>query len=149
MGILVLNTLYLKGEWRHQFPQTATNVEEFFVSPTTPKMVPFIKVIQNFYYAESTTLDAKILRIPYLVRYYYFVISYPICLSIFIVFNDDSILTSLILQLLKVALRLCDRVTRNNTTLNVCYNALNKADQHSAVRCIPCRTICIEILFSS
>ncbi|CAB3233609.1 unnamed protein product [Arctia plantaginis] len=66
MRMLVLNTLYFEGDWRYQFAASATKASHFYVSPTTLKIVPFMKVIQRFYYAESTKLDAKILRMPYL-----------------------------------------------------------------------------------
>lgn len=64
--ILVLNTLYFKGSWRHQFAPNATKPAPFYVSPTVHKDVPFMNVKDKFYFAESTKFDAKILRMPYL-----------------------------------------------------------------------------------
>ncbi|XP_049884514.1 uncharacterized protein LOC126379741 [Pectinophora gossypiella] len=65
MVVLVLNTLYFKGTWRHQFAPNATKLAPFYVSPTVQKQVPFMNVRDNFYYADSTKYDAKILRMPY------------------------------------------------------------------------------------
>lgn len=67
MVVLVLNTLYFKGTWRHQFAPNATKVGTFYVSADVKKPVPFMNVKDKFYYAESAKYDAKILRMPYLV----------------------------------------------------------------------------------
>nr|WGN96284.1 setae polypeptide [Ochrogaster lunifer] len=63
---LVLNTLYFKGSWRHQFAPNDTKPDIFYVTPTTQKTVPFMKVSDKFYYTESEKYDAKILRMTYL-----------------------------------------------------------------------------------
>lgn len=67
MVVLVLNTLYFKGSWRHQFAPNATKNGQFFVSPKIQKTIPFMNVNDKFYYVESAKYDAKILRLPYLV----------------------------------------------------------------------------------
>lgn len=65
MVVLILNTLYFKGSWRHQFAPNATKYGPFFVSPKQQSEIPFMNVKDNFYYAESHKYDAKILRMPY------------------------------------------------------------------------------------
>nr|AAO21505.1 serpin 3a [Manduca sexta]AAO21506.1 serpin 3b [Manduca sexta] len=63
--LLILNTLYFKGTWRHQFAPNATKPGPFYVSPQLQKTVPFMNVKDNFYYVDSSRFDAKILRLPY------------------------------------------------------------------------------------
>lgn len=67
--VLVLNTLYFKGTWRQQFALNETKPAAFYVSPTNPKQVPFMHVRNKFYYSESAKYDAKIVRMPYMVRF--------------------------------------------------------------------------------
>ncbi|KAL4717300.1 hypothetical protein ACJJTC_017187 [Scirpophaga incertulas] len=66
MVVLILNTLYFKGSWRHQFAPNATRDGLFYSSPKLSKSIPFMNVKSKFFFAESTNLDAKILRMPYL-----------------------------------------------------------------------------------
>lgn len=75
--ILVLNTLYFKGSWRHQFPPNATKTGLFYLSPNSQKNVPFMRVRDRFYYTESTKFDAKIIRMPYLGHKYAMYIVVP------------------------------------------------------------------------
>lgn len=69
MVVLVLNTLYFKGSWRHQFAPNETKTGPFYVSPKIQKTIPFMNVNDKFYYTESTKYDAKILRMPYMVSF--------------------------------------------------------------------------------
>lgn len=69
MVVLILNTLYFKGSWRHQFPPNATKAGPFYVSGVKQSQIPFMNVKDNFYYTESTKYDAKILRMPYRVSF--------------------------------------------------------------------------------
>lgn len=66
MVVMVLNTLYFKGSWYHQFPQNATKSGQFYVTPKKMKEVQFMNINAKFYYAESSKFDGKILRLPYL-----------------------------------------------------------------------------------
>ncbi|CAG9793495.1 unnamed protein product [Diatraea saccharalis] len=70
MVVMILNTLYFKGSWRHQFDPNATKEGMFYTTPNTPKPVQFMRVKDKFYYAESSKFDAKILRMPYLGNKY-------------------------------------------------------------------------------
>ncbi|KAM3956464.1 serine protease inhibitor 2-like [Aphomia sociella] len=75
--ILILNTLFFKGSWRHQFSPNATKPGNFYVSPSEAKLVPMMKIKERFYYVETTKYDAKILRMPYLGRKYAMYIVVP------------------------------------------------------------------------
>ncbi|XP_044764996.1 uncharacterized protein LOC123321453 [Coccinella septempunctata] len=63
--MLLINALYFKGSWRHEFPKNRTENGGFYVSPTEVVNVPLMKTTNKFFYFESTSLDAKILRLPY------------------------------------------------------------------------------------
>lgn len=63
--VMILNTLYFRGSWRHQFPTNQTKNQLFYVSPGLQKQLPFMHVTDKFFYADSTKYDAKILRMPY------------------------------------------------------------------------------------
>ncbi|XP_026313628.1 serine protease inhibitor 27A-like [Hyposmocoma kahamanoa] len=64
--VLILNTIYFKGTWRHQFAPNATKKGPFYVSASLQKPIFFMNVKDKFYYAESAKYDAKIVRMPYL-----------------------------------------------------------------------------------
>lgn len=77
MVVLVLNTLYFKGSWYHQFPPNATHFGKFNVSPLLVSYVEYMNVNAKFFYTESTKYDAKILRMPYLGNKYAMYIIVP------------------------------------------------------------------------
>ncbi|KAJ8709120.1 hypothetical protein PYW07_008946 [Mythimna separata] len=81
MVVLVLNTLYFKGSWRHQFAPNATKPGAFYVSPKIQKSIQFMNVNDKFYYTESAKYDAKILRMPYMANKYAMYIIVPNSLS--------------------------------------------------------------------
>nr|AAD09285.1 putative serpin [Hyphantria cunea]AAD40672.1 serpin [Hyphantria cunea] len=66
VAVMVLNALYFKGSWRHQFAPNETKYHQFYITPTVTKDIPFMNVNNKFYYTESAKLRAKILRMPYL-----------------------------------------------------------------------------------
>ncbi|XP_045481195.1 uncharacterized protein LOC123685563 [Harmonia axyridis] len=63
--MLLVNALYFKGSWRHEFPKNRTEIGGFFVSKTDVVDVPLMRTTDKFFYFEATNLDAKILRLPY------------------------------------------------------------------------------------
>lgn len=66
--VLLINTIYFSGYWAKPFDDKETAPQNFFVSPTVPVTVPFMKKTDDFYYTYAEDLDAQILRIPYKVR---------------------------------------------------------------------------------
>ena len=82
MVVLVLNTLYFKGSWRHQFAPNATKTGPFYVSPKVQKTISFMNVNDKFYYTESTKYDAKILRMPYMVSWHLKLLDWPVGLVV-------------------------------------------------------------------
>lgn len=64
--MLIVNGLFFKGAWRHKyFAPENTRVSKFHINTNESVNVPYMHTIGRFYYAESSRLDAKILRIPY------------------------------------------------------------------------------------
>lgn len=64
--MLIMNALFFKGNWRRRYFQPEnTKPGKFFTRENESVDVPFMHTISNFYYSESSELDAKILRIPY------------------------------------------------------------------------------------
>ncbi|KAF7268462.1 hypothetical protein GWI33_018352 [Rhynchophorus ferrugineus] len=65
MTMLLANAVYFKGLWKHHFPKENTHIDKFYITPEQSIYIPFMSVTEQFYYYESTLLDAKILRLPY------------------------------------------------------------------------------------
>ncbi|CAL1688366.1 unnamed protein product [Lasius platythorax] len=64
--MLIVNGLFFKGAWRRKyFAPENTRVSKFHINSNESVNVPYMHTISRFYYAESSRLDAKILRIPY------------------------------------------------------------------------------------
>ncbi|CAB3238336.1 unnamed protein product [Arctia plantaginis] len=78
VAVIVLNALYFKGSWRHQFAPNATKYDQFYISPNVIKEIPFMNLNEKFYYTESAKLGAKILRMPYLGKKFSMYIIVPI-----------------------------------------------------------------------
>lgn len=65
--ILLINTIYFNGYWSNPFAENDTALQNFFVSSKSSSSVSFMKKTDEFYYSESTELEAKVLRLPYKV----------------------------------------------------------------------------------
>lgn len=64
--MIMLNAIYFNGYWRHPFPANETIVAPFFVDHTaTAQPTEFMQQTGQFFYLESTLLDAQLLRLPY------------------------------------------------------------------------------------
>ncbi|KAK9889266.1 hypothetical protein WA026_004545 [Henosepilachna vigintioctopunctata] len=75
--MLIINTIFFKGSWRHEFPKNRTALGGFYVTPSDVVEVPLMKTTDKFFYYESNTLDAKILRLPYKGKRYAMFIVLP------------------------------------------------------------------------
>ncbi|EFN65867.1 Plasminogen activator inhibitor 1 [Camponotus floridanus] len=64
--MLIANGLFFKGAWRRKyFAPENTRVSKFYINANESVDVQYMHTISRFYYAESSRLGAKILRIPY------------------------------------------------------------------------------------
>lgn len=64
---LVLNTIFFKGTWQHQFAPNNTKSRLFYMSAEDKKETAFMNIKNKFFYTESIKFNAKILRMPYMV----------------------------------------------------------------------------------
>ncbi|CAH1153432.1 unnamed protein product [Phaedon cochleariae] len=70
--MLITNAVYFKGTWTHKFPKNQTFTGKFYYSDDyrdKSKLitvnVPFMSTTDEFFFQESSSLDAKVLRLPY------------------------------------------------------------------------------------
>ncbi|XP_066158010.1 serine protease inhibitor 2 [Euwallacea fornicatus] len=66
MIMLLANIIYFKGTWTYPFPKSQTSIGRFYPMPSdTMIYLPYMVTVNSFYYFESQTLEAKMLRLPY------------------------------------------------------------------------------------
>ncbi|XP_077289191.1 uncharacterized protein LOC143913344 isoform X2 [Arctopsyche grandis] len=63
--VILLNGMFFKGTWEHQFLTNATKQGFFKLNASRAISAPFMTQTNYFYYYHSKTLDAKMLRMPY------------------------------------------------------------------------------------
>lgn len=65
--ILLINTIFFNGYWSKPFAENATAIQKFYLGSKAELPVPFMHRTDDYYYSESTELNAKVLRLPYRV----------------------------------------------------------------------------------
>lgn len=65
--MVAANAIYFKGIWSIPFQKNETFTGGFYGSGNRVVDVQYMKVTERFYYVDSKSLDAEILRIPYKV----------------------------------------------------------------------------------
>ncbi|CAH1779515.1 unnamed protein product, partial [Owenia fusiformis] len=63
--LVLVNAIYFKGEWQNPFNPDLTAISAFNVTPTQQISVAMMYNVSMYRYFEDTTLDAKILELPY------------------------------------------------------------------------------------
>ncbi|XP_004452980.1 serpin B13 [Dasypus novemcinctus] len=63
--LVLVNTVYFKGQWDMEFKKENTKEEEFWLNKGTSKSVPMMKQLHSFNLTSLEDLKAKILGIPY------------------------------------------------------------------------------------
>ncbi|XP_014296435.1 alaserpin isoform X2 [Microplitis demolitor] len=67
--MLVMNVLYFKGIWSgNRFTSNRTKFDKFYQSSNKNIDINYMTSIGHYYYVESSELDAKIIRLPYMGR---------------------------------------------------------------------------------
>ncbi|XP_057328835.1 heparin cofactor 2-like [Microplitis mediator] len=67
--MLVMNVLYFKGIWAgNKFTSNRTEFDKFYQSSNKNIDINYMTSIGHYYYVESSELDAKIIRLPYMGR---------------------------------------------------------------------------------
>lgn len=61
--MILANVIYFSGKWRRQFNETYEGV--FFKTPDAQMRAQFMEQTEYFYYYDHSSLNAKILRLPY------------------------------------------------------------------------------------
>jgi serine protease inhibitor len=75
LAMLLVNAVYFKGKWRHQFDKDDTSDRPFYVTPDDPVDVPMMYQKQNFAVAGSE--NATLIELPYGQGNYSMVIMLP------------------------------------------------------------------------
>lgn len=63
--LLLVNAVYFKGLWVDVFLPSATSDQQFTTASGQTVQVPFMKQIQDHYFADSKELKAQLVRLPY------------------------------------------------------------------------------------
>ncbi|XP_060790605.1 protein Z-dependent protease inhibitor [Neoarius graeffei] len=64
--LLLINTVFFQGAWKHPFNPNSTNSGRFYIDKYNVVQVPMMFVVDKFYVASDDELRVKVLRIPYL-----------------------------------------------------------------------------------
>ena len=64
--LVLVNAIYFKADWKHQFDKTLTKERDFYLEGSTPKKVPMMQLSdKKFDLADIPSLKSKMLRLPY------------------------------------------------------------------------------------
>ena len=63
--LVLVNAIYFKGNWLHQFNKNATRTEKFYISETDTVDCEMMHITKRFFYADDDDLDAQILEMKY------------------------------------------------------------------------------------
>jgi serine protease inhibitor len=75
LAMLLVNAVYFKGKWRHQFDKDDTDDRPFYVTPDAPVDVPMMYQKENF--AVAGTANATLVEMPYGQGNYSMVVMLP------------------------------------------------------------------------
>ena len=65
--LVLVNAIYFKADWKHQFDKTKTEEKDFYLEGSTPQKVPMMELSsdESFELADLPSLKSKMLRLPY------------------------------------------------------------------------------------
>lgn len=65
--MLLLNAVYFKGLWEIPFPENQTEHRTFYLNEKDKVNVPMMNTTDQFMYSNIANLNAKMIKLPYLV----------------------------------------------------------------------------------
>ncbi|XP_039957404.1 serine protease inhibitor 42Dd-like isoform X3 [Bactrocera tryoni] len=63
--VVLVNAIHFKGEWKYQFPKSATRDDDFYLNEVDSVRVPMMNLKESFGYGVISELDATVLEMPY------------------------------------------------------------------------------------
>ncbi|GLG92684.1 Putative serine protease inhibitor 1 isoform B [Gryllus bimaculatus] len=75
--MVLINAVYFKGKWKHQFDPSKTSKEPFYITASQTKEVDMMHIKKKFGYLELEDLKAKLLVMPYIGDSMFMVILLP------------------------------------------------------------------------
>ncbi|XP_011198766.2 serine protease inhibitor 42Dd isoform X8 [Bactrocera dorsalis] len=63
--VVLVNAIHFKGEWKYQFPKSATRDDDFYLNEVDSVRVPMMNLKETFGYGVISELDATVLEMPY------------------------------------------------------------------------------------
>jgi len=68
--LVLVNTIYFKGEWRKKFDRENTRKEAFFLDDSKTVQVEMMSMSKSIEYGELPDMDAKVIALSYAVITY-------------------------------------------------------------------------------
>ena len=75
LAMLLINAVYFKGKWRHQFDKDDTHDKPFYITPGSPVQVPMM--FQNEKFPVTQSQNATLIELPYGQGNYSMVVMLP------------------------------------------------------------------------
>lgn len=70
--MFMIFTTFFNGLWSKPSPENETTIGDFFINSKDSVPVQFMHQTGSYYYAYAPELDAKMIRLPYSVRHFFF-----------------------------------------------------------------------------
>ncbi|KAH8372718.1 hypothetical protein KR009_003438 [Drosophila setifemur] len=64
-SVILVNSLFFRAKWAHQFPTDSTTIDDFWINPLQRMELPMMRQIGKFRYGESNKLKSQILQLPF------------------------------------------------------------------------------------
>jgi len=65
--LVLVNTVYFRGEWREKFSRDSTRKEDFFLDNSKSVKVQMMRLSDSIEYGKFPEMDAKVIGLPYKV----------------------------------------------------------------------------------